>query len=185
MANTQEDILDSLIRAARTAGADAADALIVGAVSASVSYRLGKLEDIERSESSDLGLRVFVGERVAFVSSTDLSRRALDELPERAGAMAKLAPEDKYAGLAPADRLARSFPELDIEDSIEPPPDLLIERARNVEAAAMAVPGITNSDGGGASFSTGVSKRTSAPLAVASRSIAAIARSGSSTPASS
>ena len=155
MANTQQDILDSLIRAARAAGADAADALIVGNVSASVSYRLGKLEDVERSESSDLGLRVFVGERVAFVSSTDLSRRALDELPERAVAMAKLAPEDKYAGLAPADRLARSFPALDIEDALEPPPDLLIERARAVEGAAMAVPGITNSEGGGASFGRG------------------------------
>ena len=152
MANTQQDILDRLIRAARAAGADAADALIVGSVSAAVSYRLGKLEDVERSESSDLGLRVFVGERVAFVSSTDLSARALDELPERAVAMAKLAPEDKYAGLAPADRLARSFPALDIEDSLEPPPDLLIERARAVEGAAMAVPGITNSEGGGASF---------------------------------
>jgi len=152
VANTQQDILDRLIRAARAAGADAADALIVGSVSASVSYRLGKLEDVERSESSDLGLRVFVGERVAFVSSTDLSARALDELPERAVAMAKLAPEDKYAGLAPADRLARSFPALDIEDALEPSPDLLIERARAVEGAAMAVPGITNSEGGGASF---------------------------------
>jgi PmbA protein len=155
VANSQQDILDSLIRAARAAGADAADALIVGSVSASVSYRLGKLEDVERSESSDLGLRVFVGERVAFVSSTDLSPRALEELPERAVAMAKLAPEDKYAGLAPADRLARSFPALDIEDALEPPPDLLIERARAVEGAAMAVPGITNSEGGGASFSRG------------------------------
>jgi PmbA protein len=153
--NSQQDILASLIRAARTAGADAADALIVGSVSASVSYRLGKLEDVERSESSDLGLRVFVGERVAFVSSTDLSPRALAELPERAVAMAKLAPEDKYAGLAPADRLAKSFPALDIEDALEPPPDLLIERARAVEGAAMAVPGITNSEGGGASFSRG------------------------------
>jgi PmbA protein len=139
VANAQEDILDHLIRAARVAGADAADALIVGSVSSTVSYRLGKLEDVERSESSDLGLRVFVGERVAFVSSTDLSLR--------------LAPEDKYAGLAPADRLARSFPSLDIEDTIEPPPDLLIARARDVEGAAMAVPGITNSEGGGASFS--------------------------------
>ncbi len=153
MANTQQDILDRLIRAARAAGADGADALIVGSVSASVSYRLGKLEDVERSESSDLGLRVFVGERVAFVSSTDLSARALDELPERAVAMARLAPEDKYAGLAPADRLARSFPALDIEDTLEPPPDLLIDRARAVECAAMAVPGVTNSEGGGASFS--------------------------------
>src|SRR5205814_2543276 len=148
-----QEILDSLIGAARTAGADAADALLVESISASVSYRLGKLEDVERAESADLGLRVFVGSRVAFVSSTDFSPRALAELPERAIAMARLAPDDKYASLAPPELLAREFPRLDIEDAYEPPPDVLVERARAVEGAAMAVPGITNSEGGGASFS--------------------------------
>ncbi len=58
-----QDLLHSLIRAARAAGADAADALFVENVSASVSYRLGKLEDVERAESNDLGLRVFVGQQ--------------------------------------------------------------------------------------------------------------------------
>jgi PmbA protein len=86
------EILDTLIGAARSAGADAADALMVESVSASVSYRLGKLEDVERAESRDLGLRVFVGHKVAFVSSTDFSRDALSQLPGRAVAMAKLAP---------------------------------------------------------------------------------------------
>jgi PmbA protein len=147
-----QDVLETLIRAARAAGADAADALVVESVSSSVSYRLGKLEDVERAESSDLGLRVFVGERVAFVSSTDLSPRGVSELPERAVAMARLAPEDKFAGLAPADRLAATYPDLDIEDRGEPSADLLVERARAVEGAAMAVKGITNSEGGGASF---------------------------------
>ncbi len=147
-----QDLLQDLIRAAKAAGADAADALFVENVSASVSYRLGKLEDVERSESSDLGLRVFVGQRIAFVSSTDFSRDGVAALPERAVAMAKLAPEDKFACLAPRDRLARSFPDLDIEDAAEPPADTLVERARAVEDAAMAVKGITNSEGGGASF---------------------------------
>ena len=147
-----QDLLQDLIRAAKAAGADAADTLFVENVSASVSYRLGKLEDVERSESSDLGLRVFVGQRVAFVSSTDFSRDGVAALPERAVAMAKLAPEDKFACLAPRDRLARSFPDLYIEDVAEPPADTLVERARAVEGAAMAVKGITNSEGGGASF---------------------------------
>jgi len=147
------DLLDSLIRAARAAGADAADALFVESISASVSYRLGKLEEVERSESSDMGLRVFVGQRIAFVSSTDFSRDGITALPERAVAMAKLAPEDKYACLAPRERLAKSFPELDTEDAAEPPAEMLVERARAVEAAAMAVKGVTNSEGGGASFS--------------------------------
>ena len=148
-----QDVLEKLIRAARAAGADAADALLVESLSSSVSYRLGKLEDIERAESSDLGLRVFVGERVAFVSSTDLSARGVSELPERAVAMARLAPEDKFACLAPADRLASTYPDLDIEDPHEPGAELLIERARAVEGAAMNIPGITNSEGGSASFS--------------------------------
>ena len=107
--NVQET-LDFLIRSAKAAGADAADALLVESVSASVSYRLGKLEDVERAESHDLGLRVFVGQKVAFVSSTDFSRDALSQLPARAVAMAKLAPEDKFAGLAPRERLATKLP---------------------------------------------------------------------------
>jgi PmbA protein len=145
--------LEDLIRAARAAGADAADGLFVESVAASVSWRLGKIEDVERAESWDLGLRVFVGNRIAFVSSTDLSARALSELPERAVAMARLAPEDKYAGLAPREWLAREFPNLDTEDPNEPSAGTLTERARAIEGAAMAVPGITNSEGGGASFS--------------------------------
>jgi PmbA protein len=146
------ETLEQLIAAAKSAGANAADALLVESVSSSVSYRLSKLEDVERAESHDLGLRVFVGQRVAFVSSTDFSRDALAQLPERAVAMAKLAPEDKYAGLAPPERLAKTIPSLDLEDAHEPSADALVALARDVEGAAMSVPGVTNSEGGGTSF---------------------------------
>lgn len=145
--------LEQLLAAARAAGADAADALFVENVSSSVSYRLGKLEDVERAESHDLGLRVFVGQKVAFVSSTDFSQGALAELPGRAVAMARLAPDDKYACLAPRERLAKEVPALDLEDPAEPSADALVELARSVEAAALSVQGVTNSEGGGASFS--------------------------------
>jgi PmbA protein len=148
-----QKILGSLLDAAKAAGADAADALYVEGVSSSVSYRLGKLEDVERAETADLGLRVFIGQRVAFISSTDFSADALAALPGRAVAMARLAPEDKFAGLAPTGLLARDIPALDLEDPAEPGADTLIERARTVEGAAMAVAGVTNSEGGGASFS--------------------------------
>jgi PmbA protein len=148
-----EKILAALLDGAKRAGADAADALYVEGVSSSVSYRLGKLEDVERAESYDLGLRVFVGQKVAFVSSTDFSADALAALPGRAVTMARLAPEDRFAGLAPADRLAKSIPDLDLEDAAEPSADILIERARGAEGAALAVKGVTNSEGGGASFS--------------------------------
>ena len=148
-----QDILTAVLAAAKKAGADAADALFVEGVSSSVSYRLGKLEDVERAESYDLGLRVFVGARTAIVSSTDFSPEALGALPGRAVAMARLAPEDKYAGLAPADCLARDIPDLDLEDQAEPGAERLIELARTVEGAALAVAGVSNSEGGGASFS--------------------------------
>ena len=158
-----QSVLSRLIQSAKNAGADAADALLVESVSASVSYRLGNLEDVERAESADLGLRVFVGQRVAFISSTDFSRDALEALPGRAVAMAKLAPEDKFAGLAPLDRLAKNIPALDLEDAAEPSADTLIERARSAEGAALAVAGVTNSEGGSASFSrSAVSLATSA-----------------------
>ena len=159
--NAQET-LEKLIASSRAAGADAADALFVESVSSSVSYRLGKLEDAERAESKDLGLRVFVGQKVAFVSSTDFSRDSLAQLPQRAVAMARLAPEDKYAGLAPRERLASQFPALDLEDADEPSADALVALARDSEGAAMTVPGVTNSEGGGASFSrSGVALATS------------------------
>jgi PmbA protein len=148
-----QNILETLLAAARKEGADAADALLVENVSASVSYRLDRLEDVERSESADLGLRVFVGNRVAFVSSSDFSDEAVTALPARALAMARLAPEDKFAGLAPSELLARSIPELDLEDHQEPAAEILVARARAAEQAGLAVPGVTNSEGGGAGFS--------------------------------
>ena len=144
--------LDALVKAALKAGADAADAVEFRNISVGVSYRLGKLEDVQRSESEDLGLRVFVGRKVAFVSSTDLSRNGLAALPDRAVAMARLAPEDKFAGLAPRERLATSVPKLEIDDPQEPSTVLLVEFARDAEAAALEVPGVTNSEGGGADY---------------------------------
>ena len=148
-----QSILETLLAKARQEGADAADALLIESLSSSVSYRLGRLEDVERSESADLGLRVFVGNRVAFVSSSDFSEDAVAALPGRALTMARLAPEDKFAGLAPAELLARAIPELYLEDSEEPSAETLVARARDAEQAGLAVPGVTNSEGGGASFS--------------------------------
>src|SRR6185295_3582821 len=85
--------------------------------SESVSVRLGKLEDLERSESEQVSLRVFAGKGSASIGSSDLGDAALDELAARAVAMARAAPEDPYAALAPEDMLARGpFPALDLVD---------------------------------------------------------------------
>ena len=147
-----QDRCHALVERARRAGADAADAVYSADASQAVSIRLGKLEDVERSESERASLRVFVGRRTASIGSTDLSDAALDELATRAVAMARLAPEDQYAGLAPEELLLRSGTrDLDLADPIERSPAELRALAEEAEDAARAVPGVTNSEGGGAS----------------------------------
>ncbi|MDP9196789.1 MAG: TldD/PmbA family protein [Pseudomonadota bacterium] len=149
------NILDDLVAAARRAGADSVDAVLYNSVSLSLSLRLGKMEGLERSESGDISLRVLVGQRQATVSSSDRTPDALRALVDRAMAMARVVPEDPFAGLAPPDLLARSFPDLDLEDPVEPSPDLLTEQARIAEDAARTVPGVTNSGGAEAGWTRG------------------------------
>lgn len=139
-----------LVDAAKAAGADAADAVAVSAVSLSVDVRDGKVEETERSEGDDFTLRVFVGNRVASVSANTLSD--LDELAARAVAMAKAAPEDPFASLAPQDSLAREFPSLDLLDETKVSPDALVERAIAAERAGLAIEGVSKSGGASASW---------------------------------
>ena len=149
-------ILEGVIADAKAAGAEAVDAVLFHSVSSGVSWRMGKLEDVDRSEAADLGLRVLVGKKQASVSTTDHSRAGLKELAERCVAMAKAAPEDPYCGLAPVERLAKGpFRELDLGDFSEPSTDALKQRAADCEAAALAVKGVVNSSGAGASYGEG------------------------------
>ncbi len=149
-----ENLLHDVVAAALAAGADAAEAVSAERRSLSIGVRLGELEEVEREESRDLGLRVFVGRRQASVSGSDISAEARAKLIERAVAMARLAPEDPYAGLADPDRLAKGpLPDLDLFDASEPTAEALEARARTAEAAARAVPQVTNSDGGSAAWS--------------------------------
>src|SRR5687768_2821564 len=142
----------ALVERAVQAGADAADVLYIGDSSTGVQVRLGALEDVERSENEEIGLRFFVGGRSASVSSSDLSDDALAALVERAAAMAREAPEDAFAGLAPEDRLMREAgPDVDADDGGDPDPAGLKARALAMEEAARSVAGIANSEGAGVS----------------------------------
>ena len=145
------DLLADLIARARAAGADAADAVLVGGTSLSVQRRLGKTEHLERSEARDVGLRVFVGRRSAIVSSTAVDPAGFSALAERAVAMARVVPEDPYSGLADEARFVDAGP-LDLYDGAEPAAEDLIARAAAAEEAALAVPGVTNSEGAEAGF---------------------------------
>lgn len=150
-------IAQSLVERGIAAGATAADALYIGERSSGVQVRLGALEDVSRSEGEQIGLRLFDGQRSATVASSDLSDEALGVLVDRCLAMAREAPEDPFAGLAPESLLELGEPPmLDSLDPREPDPAELRARALEAEAAALAVPGVTNSSGAsaGASAST-------------------------------
>jgi PmbA protein len=142
----------ALVEAARSAGADAADAVYSAEASTGIQIRLGDLEEVGRSEGEEIGLRLFVGQRSASVSSSDLSAEAMQALVERAVAMAREAPEDPYSGLAPEERLLRGTAvDVDADDGADPSPAALKQLALAIEDAARAVPGITNSEGAGVS----------------------------------
>ncbi|MBM3502821.1 MAG: TldD/PmbA family protein [Alphaproteobacteria bacterium] len=174
------DSLHRLVEKALKAGADGADAVGVFSANLSVSQRLGAREDLERAEANDVGLRVFIGQRSANVSTTDTSESAIAAVVERAMAMARLAPEDSHAGLLEPTFLAKTpFPDLDLNDPAEPTATLLYQRAAAAEDAARAVPGITNSEGAGASWWRGT-----AALVISNGFVGAYTRSSQSVSAS-
>jgi PmbA protein len=149
------DLAERLLDAALRAGADAADAVAVRSMALSVDVRDGAVEETQRSESDDFGLRVLVGRRQAVVSSNDLAHDAVGTLAERAVAMARAAPDDRFAGLADPDRLAATVPDLDLLDPDVPTVTRLEDLARTAEAAALAVKGVTKSAGASASAGIG------------------------------
>ncbi len=146
------DLMQQLLDAARGAGADRADAILVGRVSLSVERRMGTTETLERSESKDLGLRVFTGAKSAIVSASSVDPASFDTLAERAIAMARVVPDDPLADLCADAAPPEDAGVLDLLDPAEPTVDALIARAEAAEAAALAVHGVTNSEGGSAGF---------------------------------
>jgi PmbA protein len=152
---SKTDALDraqSLVEKAIKAGADAADAVYVCDAATEVQVRLGLLEDVARSEGEEIGLRVFLGRRSATISSSNMNPDILAGLVTRAIDMAREAPEDQFAGLAPAELLmSGDIPDVESDDGGDPDPAILKERALACEDAARAVSGVTNSEGGGAS----------------------------------
>lgn len=139
-------LLEDLLARARAAGAEEAEAVASEAKSLNVTARQGRLEDVDRSEGREISLRVFIGKRNASVSSSDLSRDGLIRLAERAVAMARYAPDDDFAALAPRELLAKTVRELDLFDESVPDPEQLERRALETEAAALATPGVTQTD---------------------------------------
>lgn len=149
------DLLQRALDSLKRYGADQADVLISGASALSVACRLGEIEELEHSESRDIGLRAIVGQSQAFVSASGGTVDMIDSLAERAVAMARNAPPDPYCGILEAHQLAQKWDDLDLLDTTERSVDELTETVRKTEDTARQVDGITNSEGAGASWARG------------------------------
>ncbi len=189
MTDTLDDLTHRLLQRAREAGADAADVLAVRGNSISIDVRTGTLEQAERSEATDIGLRVFVGQRVANVSSSDVRADSLAIMAERAVAMAREAPEDPYVGLADPDQLAenRASDWLELYDPTpEPTPAELEQDARDAESAALKVAGIAQVSASSAGYGSqeihlAASNGFSGGYQRSSRSVSCVAIAGTGT----
>ncbi len=148
-------IASDVVALARKKGATTADALAVEGRSTEISIENGKIDQVEQSESRDIGLRVFVGASSANISGSVFDQKSLNTMVERAIEMAKLAPPDQFAGIADPAQLATQMLELDLYSSEEIPASVLERMAREMEDVALAVPGVTKCSGSGASSGHG------------------------------
>ena len=154
-----KDVMNILIDTALSNGATAADCVLSRSRGLSLTRRLGKDETLERYEDFDTGLRVFVGNKIASVSTNDNSETAIRDVAKRAVDMAKIAPQDDFSLIASQETL-NDFPiqnsiSVDSYDEVEPNIDIIRDRAKEVEDSALSVKGITNSDGADASWGEG------------------------------
>ncbi len=154
MTSSNAAIIEHVLTEAKKQGADKADCIFLNTMDVSVSCRKGKQEQLERSESSGIGLRVWVGDAPAMASTSDCSPASLMLLAERALSMARVATDDTYADLADSSCIIKNIPDLDLYDSNEPEVNLMFDRAKQCEAVALETKGITNSEGADASYGT-------------------------------
>ncbi|MFO1037327.1 MAG: metallopeptidase TldD-related protein [Geminicoccaceae bacterium] len=143
---THDDLLDAALAAAASAGADAADSMVSERHALDIGWRLGALEELERKEGRELGLRVFVDGRTATGATTLLDPASIRELAQDLVASARLLPEDPWAFLASPDEVAKEIPDLDLDDPAEPAVEQLMRMAETCEAAIRAVPGVAKAE---------------------------------------
>ncbi len=149
------ELTEQMLAAARQAGAEAADAIAVSGSAIGIDVRKGGLEQAERSEATEIGLRVLLDHRQAIVSGSDLRAETLSTMAERAVAMAKAAPEDAYCGLAGPEQLAKDTDHtaLELHDpTVEPEAAALQNDALAAEDAAQSVEGITQIEAASAGY---------------------------------
>ena len=147
--------VEDALAIARRVGASDAGAEVSEGVGLSVSARLGSLENVERNRDKSLGVTVYVGQRRGNASTSDFSRRAIEQTVQAAYDIARFTAEDPAAGLPDADDVASATVaarELDLFHPWAVDAEAAAALALRCEAAAMGTdPHITNSEGAGVS----------------------------------
>jgi PmbA protein len=147
---TLEDAVSAVLARAAASGASAADAVAVESDGISVSVRLRRVDKVSEARERRLGVRAFMGQSSAVLSTADLSPASLARLAEDAVAFARVTASDPVAGLPdPADVVAAPA-DLALHDPAVAAlsAERQIALATDAEAAALdADPAITNSEG--------------------------------------
>ena len=142
-------LAEEIIEKASSKGVDFSDLVIIRNVSKNIGCRLGKVEEIEQSETQILGLRTFIGEKNAITSTNNFNKESINETIDRVIEMTKLTPDDPLPGLA--NQTTTKIPELDLYDSKDLSADELKKLALDIESISLGVEGINNSNGSSAS----------------------------------
>lgn len=156
LSQPSDDLAQAMLDAAKAAGADAADAIVVSGESQSIETLSGKLETADSAEGVDIGLRVLIGQKQAVIGSSDVRPQTITEMADRAVAMAQAAPDDPYVGLADAGQLATTIDAAALElydPDAAPDPQILLEKSLEAEAAALDVQGVSQVQASGAGYS--------------------------------
>ncbi|WP_263410747.1 TldD/PmbA family protein [Terriglobus tenax] len=133
-------LAQQVVERALKAGATDAEAVVYEGDEFSTRVRLGQVETLQESGSRAIGLRVFIGQRTANTSSSDLSEASIERLVSGAVSLAKITSEDPFAGLPEKDEFGQLQGDLGLyfDDVYSLPVEERIEIARRCEAAAMA-----------------------------------------------
>ena len=145
-----KELAQQVVKRAVELGATQAESVASEGSEFGTQLRLGQVETLKESGSRALGVRVFVGQRAANTSTSDLSPEGVEHLVRGAIELAKITSEDPMGGLPAADELGQRTEELDLyyEDVYSLPNEERIEMARRGEKAALDFdPRLTNSDG--------------------------------------
>ena len=148
---------EDVLRIAKASGASDAEAEISLGFGQNVSVRMGETETIEYNRDKGVSVTVYFGKQRGHASTSDLSRKALEDTVAAACNIARYTAQDTFCGLADPALMAKDIPDLDLHHPWNISVDEALAIAVECEAAARAVDKrITNSEGASVSAYEGM-----------------------------